>query len=473
MASTIVSALSAVITQVLDRGVTDYLPMVDPAWKRIKPTSDGVSQSKTGRDFKVIKTYSHSVAGVNQFATLAGEADLESAGNVSVRTSAESWPSPFGSIRPVPFQDEITLVRFKGNLSIDTDLLRVNSLNATILDYIQNMLRGHTVGVGMAWTAGFYTNNDTTKGFFKVGTIDGGGTATLITFTVTDGRIFRVANGTRVTVFQGTTSTPRVGETTNVVVIDKIDPLARKVSLRRLTGTQDLSALVATGDTVGLYESYGLAVAGLETYLKTSGTVRNITLADHPEFKSMSDTSGGALNRTKFLNQLGKFNDAYGLWGIYVDTFLTTQGVVNTFMANDLESLLIESRGRKVEGPKGFDDSYEFFYDGRRYELVVSRMCAHNTAYGVKFGESNWKRYLLPRLPKAQAASGSHKGHEMPQELYWVNPVLGQGSIWANVYDSSGNWTNMAQAPYEAVGQTAPDQVQGILFTNLTETIAS
>jgi len=433
-----------------------------------------VSASKVGRDFKVIKTYSHSVAGVNQFAALAGDSAFDSAGNVGVRNSFEAWPLATGSIRPVPFQDEISLVRFKGILSIDLDLVRVNTLNATILDYIQDMLRGHTVGTCMAWTAGFYTNNDTTKGFFKVGTVDGGATAALVTFTVTEGRIFRVANGTRVTIYDGVTSTPLAGEGTNIMVIDKIDPLSKKVSIRRLSGTQDLSnpAVITTGDTIGLYSSYGLAINGLESYLKTSGSVRNIALADHPEFASMADTSGGAMNRTKLLKQLGKFNDAYKLWGINIDTLLTTQGVMNTFISNDLEALLFESRGRTVVGPKGFDDAMEFFYDGRRYEIVVSQMCAHNTCYGVKFAEGNWERYLLPAIPKATKASASYKGHTLPQELYWCNTALGGNTIWAPIVGSSGEWTNGAQAPYEAVGQVAPNQVQGIIFTNLTETIA-
>lgn len=470
MASPFVTAVSTVIEEVLDPDIANYLPKNDRAFAKVQgPTSRGVVPGKLiGRDWKVIKTYTHAVSGVNQFASVTGDSAIDSVGNVARRSSFETWPDPTGAIRPIPFQDSITLTRFKGLMVLDLDIFHVDSLNATIMEYVQEVIKGAVVNVGMAWHAGFYMNDTTAAALYTVDTIDGGATATSVTFTVTAGRIFRTPIGMRVSIHQAA-GTLRGSNSTDVIVVGKIDPLAKKVTLVRVAGTLDLTTVISTDDIV-LYASYGLALNGLETYLKTSGTVRGITLADHPEFKSLADSTGGAFTRLKAMKYIGAFLDAYRLWGLSIDTIITTQGVVNTALQNDLGSMILN--GPQVPGgAMGFDGTAKFRYDGKDYELLPSQMCAHNTAYGVKMADGNWKRYVAPIPNGGQSYTGEYKEHMVPKEVFWANTALGMASKWVNIYGSSQEFTNGVMAPYEAIGQVAPTQVQGILWTGLTETI--
>lgn len=483
--------LSNVITEELDPMIVEQFPETDPWWSEVYRTSEGVYNSaRIGRDFKVKKTYFGSVSGASRFVDVlhASEDYISTSRQTAAATDFHSYPNPQDAVRPHFWQDELQLTRFEGILSTDLNVLQYDALPAAIADYMMELMKGASLQVTNSYTMAWYRDVGSGSVFYKVnGTPTVSSDGLRATFSVDNGKIGRAPIGTRVSIYAQNsdgspdTTNPRgatngSGSTGDFAVVDSIDWIGEQVTLAllRVAGsTWDFSNTadgIQDNDVVCLWQSPTGGLNALTDFIANSGTVRGMSLTTYPQFKSQIKAVSGPLTRKVLLGNISKFNEQYRLLGYKVDTGLTTEGVLNTLLINHDSALTFEANGKTLDlSNMGFEGEVAFWYHGKKYRFKTTPNLGNGLLYFLNTANRNWKRYVVPPPKGARSMDAQDKND---RELMWVAPALTGGGIWSPVYDpnNGGALTNGLQAPYEAIGQVAPDQIPGIKLTGLTET---
>jgi len=165
---------------------------------------------------------------------------------------------------------------------------------------------------------------------------------------------------------------------------------------------------------------------------------------------------------------VGTFLDAYG--GMYeLDSVITTTGAALSWL-DSLDGLGRFSRQGKAISVKGGWMSMGYTYNGRDFEMLVSRFQAKGQAYICYLGGNNLRRLVPPPL------GGAGRISDYAGEIQFVAPLMGSNNNFLPLWDtgaaSGGGLTQFLIAPFQTWRENYPEQLPGIKVTGLDEIVA-
>jgi hypothetical protein len=259
----------------------------------------------------------------------------------------------------------------------------------------------------------------------------------------------------------------------------------------KFTGTGSLTAgqlgdgayVVWANSTVG-----GAAftdIPGLNSYLKFGGSTnaQKRILGDEavgtvgsgiidvdvfPQHMSFYATVSGVLTEHGLNRYLDAVAEAMEDDGDFIDTLVTTYGVVRAAAAQKEAQMTLERFGKVNTLTASGEDGrgMEHAHNGRVYKIWCSRWQEYGTLHGYR-RQGNWDVYVPPSLPGAQGASGVEAG--IPFE-YLVPSITGLPTTKWPIYTSTGRLTEASQMPGHLRMTLAPrTQFRGMKLASLTE----
>lgn len=193
-----------------------------------------------------------------------------------------------------------------------------------------------------------------------------------------------------------------------------------------------------------------------------------INVNTHPEFASFLKSVSGVLTEHRLNTYLDRTTQAMDPVGEYLDTLVTTTGVIRAAMLQKEGRAILDRTGRTSSlANEGEDGSgFTHHHNGRAYKIHVSDWQNYGQLDGYR-RTNNWVRAVPPRLARAATMQGVNPA--IPLEL--AAPVLtGTSSSIFPVLTSTGKLTQMSQMPGQVAMQIYPkSQVRGLRLTNLTE----
>jgi len=478
--ATIATAIQKIWIEDFAPGVRTALLELDKTFANFRDTSMGVRSENMGRDWKVKHTFLTSLAGKLRAYTNMGESDIYGAGTDPVirvnGATPATWPGLDGQPLPGYVQREISLKRWKGNTFIPSQYLRADQLDSVIADAVANIIKQTALMVA-TWKANCFFSADKYHALGTVGVVDsGGGTGThTVTITIdTNNRIRKFQPGLEVDIIYDNSGVTK-RNTNGTLVVTTVDPISNQVTIAHAKGSgTNFGSQVAATDVIVLTDSVtgtwaSPTVGGpsrFDEFFVNSGTLfgGTIDLAVYPQFKSIIVSNlGSALTEADLRKYVGAYLDIFGP-SKAPDTLLTTQGVLNAYVAETDDMWMYGIQGQPLRKEGGFElGSYD--YDGKRLAWKVSPLVEKGRLYGVRMA-NNFRRYVPPRLPKA----GGNKFFN--QDIEFLAPLGGLNGIWMFVtYNNSiTDWT---QAPFECCEEYAPEILQGVKISGITEEYAT
>lgn len=460
------SVLSAQIEQHLSPGVRDSLPKLDALFSQIESTWMGVSREEAGRDWKFIHTFITALSGAYNYVTIGGDTvDNTTFNQSAIVGNLRSYPGIDKSVLPGYTQRTITLTHAMGNLFIPNQYLRAERLTAAILKAVADIVKGTAKNVAQTDIAYFYSTDSTNKSICEVRNASLGGSGVSVTFTparsataLDSARMF--SNGMHFDVYDSTGATLR--NATCEVVCDGVTYAAANptVTLKTKDGSTGLSGVV-NGDIVVLRGSKGLGPSGPASWIKTTGAVYGIDVSVYQQFMSIIAAIDGVLLENTLSQYAARFRRAYGM-DLMPDTILTTPGAENAY-AEDADGLARFMRqGQRLRLKAGYENE-GFAYNGRDVQWHTSEFMPAGRLWWLKLREGNIKRYTAPPLPGAATNS------QFPREVEFSRPAGGPGGIFKPYHTTDGQTSEWQEAPFDRFQEFAPDVVQSIEMTGLTE----
>lgn len=472
--ATVKDAITKIWVEDLAPGVKTALLKLDKTFANIRDSATATS-ANMGRDWKVKHTYVTSLAGKIVAYNTTGEGAIYGAGTDPVirvnGTAPATFPTLDGTPQPGYMQTELTLARWKGNTFLPSQYLRADQLESLIDSPVGTILKQTALGIATVKANQFFAT-DSFRSFGSIGAITGthaGGTEgntddVTVKFTLgTADRIRKFQPGLEVDIYDATGATKRNGN--GACYVKVVDPINNEVTISHSDGAAVFSSQCVATDIVVLKDSKAAGPAAMDDFLLASGTISPLSLSvdTNPTFKSVVVANlGGALTEADLRKYVGGFIDIYGT-SMAPDTLLTTQGVLNAYVAETDDMWQFGIQGQPLRKEGGFELG-GYNYDGTSMKFQISPLMKKGNLRGVRLA-NNWKRYVPPRLPKA----GSNKFFN--NDIEFVAPLGGAQGIWLFV-TYNDQITDWSQAPYECVEQYAPEQIQGIKIGGITEEIA-
>ncbi len=469
MATTAIAALSQLIHEELSLSKKDLEPGVDGIFEKMYTSSAGVERD-VGRTWQKILTFVTGLAGSFKNVDIVGHgADARATGQVH---NWDASPRVYPGLTNQPFsgsvQKKITLVEGMGTMHIPIHHLQVDRLDAAMGQTLSRLIRGTAKRVAMDDARCYYTNDATVKPIWKGSTTIADSVPTNTNTTTVHsfggdavGRIGRLAPGDQV-------DARDVSDANDDILSGGIGGIVTKVDYIGKTFSVIWSGTVTFGDLDYITQHGSLETdvastfgpSGAETWLVNSGTVFNLSLTTHPQFKSLIVAAGGAVMEENFLNKYcGGFYDAYG--GMYdLDSIITTTGVATAWL-DSLDGLGRFARNGKALTVKGGWMSMGYVYNGKEFEMLISRFQAGGQAYICKMGENNLRRCVPPPM------SGTGGMNDFAGEIQFVAPLMGSATNFLPHYDSG--LTQFIHAPFSCFREWYPEQIPGIKVTGLAE----
>ena len=508
------------IQEILNKNIEVFLPALDPAWRDTIATSQGVGPaSLIGRDLKVLKIYMGSMAGVLEMAdsrsnfVLYGDNNVTNVGpklqNQSSTTT--SWPDATDGVMAKPFRLGVGMKAMVSNLYMSLGEMTAEATPAFIGEVIGPKLEGHARLLAHTLCNYWYVNQNSD---YKLSTLNfSSGNATyantayttttpsttpatasdirVIKFTVPELTVDRYALGMRVDIYTSndrrndtSAGTPSgQGLTTRISAwVAGIDEVVGQVTIAfgasvSLTVNTTYDVYFANGKISNASGSYG--IAGVNSWLKATGNLLGsdadssnaIDVDLHPEFKSFTKSSVGALTEHKLRQYLRGFHRAKEKYGQYLDTLIASDGVWLNYEAQKIGSYMLDRTNRLSSlTNEGSQEGFKFTFDGRTYTGYTSNYVESGSVYGIRKGGSNWKRYVPPS-PKGTQKFDKAESF-IPFEF--VGPSLGYADIKVPIQRTlaaPGNSlvTEGMQLPGMLRMQLVPDQPAGLKLTGVTE----
>lgn len=536
--STVFSQHSARIEQLLDKNITHFLPEISPVWSSLIKTSQGVeSADKFGRDFKIIKTFHGGLAGVLQMAgakneyTLYGDNQIQDLGPKLYKQSvATTFPDPTRGMRPSPYQLGIIMRAMEGNIMFTLGEMQLESMPALVGTIIEPQLRGFARNIAQQLSTYWYVSQNDYYQLAKLGSASN--VPTIVTVAGVDecefypdneavnrfqvGQLVNVYDPTGATLKSANLTSASTGDvvaTSNEsygdFVVTYVDALRNIVRIRDVNNGEltindsgDAAGL-DTGDIVVFAKSKGVSttpysaaspwftgIAGINSWFKYSGGSTDnekyllgaerdqsfqIDCSVHPEFASFrKNASGQTLTEQLLKRWTRRFHAAHKKYGNYLDTFITSDGVVDAYedarIGRERYDRTNRTRGLSAEGTSGNELNgigLTFMCDGKEYPVYVDAHVEDGTMYGFRRND-NWKMYVPPDYKGLRPFDRDEVG----SALRFVAPALtGTDSIQMPLYSNSGSLalpTEGTQMPCLLRCQLVPEnQVCGMKITNL------
>lgn len=223
---------------------------------------------------------------------------------------------------------------------------------------------------------------------------------------------------------------------------------------------------------------------GINTVMKNSGylygTVLStglvsddgLSLTQHPRFKSYNQTVSAALDESLLLQYASRWQHARGQM-FAVDEFWTTEGVFGGYVEGIDGLYTYERNGSRLNAQGGVTGGGEndeavmtFAAYGKVYKIRTDPFISAGKLYGVVTRNNNWKKYVPPRLPGVKGYDG------FDNSIEFIVPMLtGSSEIFQGIKTSAGATTDVLEAPFNYLYQTAADIAPGIVLSSITESI--
>lgn len=478
----------AAMEEVIYKTVDSMLPSLDPAWRDMFTTSQGVvPASLLGRDYEVYRVFRSSYAGVideaqasNEFG-LYGDPNTQSYGQAFQTQDIQStFPDATAGARSLPFVLKIPLRGWHTNLLWTMAELRAEATESFIGQVIAPKLRefgGHlahracnsfytsqnsnyllctttsvtVAGSAAPWTITLTPSNLSPQRFYKGMPVD--------LYTNSGGLPATRANDTQASAANQTTATRirlfvvSADYTINrIVLATNVDP-ATWTGAAVSTGSTTYHVLPANNRTVGTSGTAGFrGIAGINSWLKfgtgTNGTdtpannpdnyllgteaigttgAGAINVNTHPEFKSFLKAIGGYLTEHKLVQCVRGFNAANRPFGKYLDCLIASDGVWMGYRSQRIGMERVDRTGSVATlSAQGISDGAEisFSVDGRTVKGYTSNFIESGTLYGLRKGGNNWRK-IVPPNPAGATANPDAPGN-LP--FRFVGTVMGGSS---------------------------------------------
>lgn len=521
--ATLFKNIEAKIPEIINNTLTIFMRGVDPAFNVIA-SGERVESAGIGRNMQVKKVFQTGLAGVGQmsqpsnYTALYGgpQAALPSQNlyRNSLTTRLPDVTRGVGS-RPVTMTVQIQAMEWALDLTIGE--MRADALSATIGEIITPKLMGFAQNIVQTRANMFYTADATDYSLCDMTNIEVGasGDASKVVFTPSNEAIQRFRTGQRVDIFFQTSGSGNFANKLNVskdtdttdttkwsinasngtvgtdagsidVYVTNVDYISDRVTLQLAAGswidgavTNATARKLPTGATptytlrVVLADTKwqaagGGAFSGLNTWIKSTGSVYGINVEQVDGFKSLILTDSGPLTEQKIQKYLSRYVTAYQSLGYELDGFLTTQGVLDAWRATKIGKEEITRNGPLSLNGQGTASGYSFVHNGKTYQIEPSGWCAAGHLYGIK--KSGFTRYVPNRTPNAGSLG------EIPSflEIEFLAPLLtGTDSLRLPVLNSASSgavpYTDTTMLPCDQRMEIVPDQLAMIKVTGLSE----
>ena len=506
------------IEEVINKNIEIFLPGLDPIWRDIISTSQGVGPADAlGRDLKIIKVFMGSMAGVleqgkpRNDVSLYGDDTDQYGARLYTQNLAQKWPDPLDGPNAMPYRLGVGMRSMMSNIMFTLGEMQAEATPAFIGEVVAPKLEGFARNISHTLCNYWYLNqNDnyalstvTSKG--SAGAVTGGHE---VTFTPGNGAVDRYYVGQRVDVYDSSFAVRKndtVAEGSQTIstrrstYVSRVDELKGTVTLFS-TGDPDTDnssnwegGTIANGDIV-VYANSDHALggsnaasgfAGVNSWLKSGATddannqyllgddrdtANQIDCSVHPEFKSFTKASVGTLTEHKLRQYLRRFHAAKNKYGQYIDCLIASDGVWLNYESTKIGREVLDRTGRLSSVTnEGSNEGFKFTFDGRSYTGYTSTYVEDNAVYGIRKGGNNWKRYVPPSASGTSSFAQADAG--VPFEFI-AGALTGTGSNKLPIYDSSGTNTLVTegvQMPGQMRMQLVPDQPAGMKLTGVTQ----
>lgn len=517
------------IEERLGKLVSVFMASLDPIWQNQIISSTGVVPlDELGRDYNIHHTYMNAVGGVfesgyprNDFTLYGDNQNQNYGGKLYTSGTAGTWPDASedpGSLRyrlTIPMRSMLTQMR------MEMAEMRAEATPAFLGNIIVPRLKAWSLNLARRLCANWYTSQADNYRIASIGASTGtdpysiNTTDKTITFYPTNKAVMRFAVGDRVDLFKDVSSVPtRHNDTTSTAAsqtaatriklfVSAVAPFKNKVILQADPSDSTFSTWATTvlfsTITYVVHANSALGggafrdIAGLNSFMKfgtgVNGTntptnnpdnfllgaeavgaqdVGWIDVIRHPEFQSFLKAVNGVLTEHRLNLYLDRVAPVLDASGEYLDTIVTTPGVIRAAMLQKEGRSILDRTGRlsslASEGEDG--KGYTHHHDGKVYQIFTSQWQQSGVLDAYRRG-NNWVRAIPPRLAKAATMQGVNPA--IPLEL--VAPVLtGNASSYFPVLTSSGKLTQMSQMPGQVAMQLYPkEQCRGMRLTGLSE----
>lgn len=505
--------------ETINRNLTEYLPNVDPMFA-VNSTSQGVSRSEWGKDYKIKKVIQGTFSGATRMEgtssnIISGDAITNNLRNLYTQNEPISpWPSPLLGANAKASTMTIEMKAMLAEVEWTLEELRLDANPQVIGAIVEPKTRGFISHIAHMRCFQFYTSNvastltigDITTGYSlgAVTEVEYGTNGTAdenllrvkvdTTDTSAPGRPIYFYRGMRVDLWcndGGTAKLLNSLDGTNATRVEcyvmasaafdgvitlqlSNDSAGSTRAWKGGSGSDTINLDISASTNGKAYifwaESANQGYNGLESFLVgDSGSILGVPTMQYPELQSFVYAANQTLTDTLFRQVISAFNDARSRFGIATPNFITSPGVLNAWAStkaplmgfNNMNGATLNLNG------VGLNDSYSFVHEGRTHTISASRWVAPGRMYGTDL--RGWTRYVAPATP------GLGKMDGMPEymELEFVAPYAnGTGSIKfpvSKVFDGITSMTNMVYCPADSRMELIPDQFSGIKITGLTE----
>lgn len=468
-------------------------PRVDGIFSKMYDTSEGVVAGggrvgTTTGGFTVIHTFATGVAGAFKNLPAGGDNDIDPdiTGQSIMYSPSVTFPSATDAVAPGYVQKTITLIEGLGVFALPLHLIMAEQLDATIAKPVSLTIKGTAKNVAQSEANNFYATDGQNAALctfvqdieaeanssVSMGNANATDDEVTITFgTPADviGRVGRFYPGMTCDIWKSDFTAKRV---TGKLIVTNVDYVDRTVQLVSLDGTNLKTMTSEDNDVLTLWDSaitgnsasYG--PSGIDKWtVNDSSSIFGINQTTHSQFNSVVTAVNNVLDQAVLDTNIGAFYDAYSDM-CDLDSMITTAGVINNYIENTDGLWRYERHNTGALKLKEGWTSFDYTYQGRNFELLQSRYVTNGVLYACKLAEQNLKRYVPPRIP------GAGKRSEFAPEIQWLGPIVGSNSIFLPSRNTSAKLTRFVEAPFFCQREVAPEQLQGVKLTGLTELFA-
>ncbi len=506
------------IEEIINKNIEIFMPALDPVWQDTIVTSQGVGgANEIGRDMHIIKVFLNSMAGILEEGaaqygdlTLYGDTTTAFGSKLHTQQLNQTWPSALDGPNATPYRIQVPIRSMMSNLLVTLGELQAEATPAFIGEVLTPKLEGFARNLAHTLCNYWYISQNTKYSLCTVTSVSI--SSATVTFKPNNQATDRFNVGMRVDVIVAA-GTGRANDTASgganqskttriSLFVSKVDELTNTVELTSDVAVASWTgaATVANGDFIVYANSGSTAatplfkgIAGINSWLKTgdssggTSTATNtllgaeaisadhINVNTHPEFKSFFKAhTGGPLTEHTLRQYLRGFHRAKNKYGQYIDCLVASDGVWLAYEATKIGREILDRTGRLSSlTNEGSNQGFSFTMDGRTYTGYTSNYVETGTVYGIKKGNSNWKRYVPPDPRGATTMSNVKPGVPF---RFVAGILTGTGSNRIPVFKTdSGNAgaTNLitegSQMPGMLRMQIVPDQAAGIKITGCDE----
>ena len=240
--ATISAGIQLTLEEKIVPTIFESLWELDPIYPMIARSSMNVVRNRgIGRGWNVLKTWVAGIAGGAKFMGPAGGNIVSGPHNFTMYDGAQTFPALDETSAPAFIQTTVQLVEHRGNFYLPHQILRADRLNASIGSVVAQNLKGVGTLLAQQEAAVFYSTDTTTYALADVGdssasmankSADTAAIEVDLSATNTSGRVHRFRQGMLVDLYDSTGATKR--NSSFYVAVDNIDPLSKKITLRRV-----------------------------------------------------------------------------------------------------------------------------------------------------------------------------------------------------------------------------------------------